>query len=94
MKPRSGQGLLQGGPIRPLPGLDFRVLVNDLPVAAVEVGFDAPSLRLNRTEGYSFLLSLVFSGNLSEHFIGAFVVVNFETARGLFKLVELALLRI
>lgn len=59
MKPCSGQGLLQGGPIRPLPGLDFRVLVNDLPVAAVEVGFDAPSLRLNRTEGYSFLLSLV-----------------------------------
>jgi hypothetical protein len=93
MKPCSGQGLLQGGPIRPLPGLDFRVLVNDLPVA-VEVGFDAPSLRLNRTEGYSFLPSLVFSGNLSEHFIGAFVVVNFETARGLFKLVELALLRI
>ena len=40
MQSRGCQRLVQGGPIGVLATLDFGVLVDDLPVAAVEIGFD------------------------------------------------------
>ena len=55
MQARSGQCLIQRGPIRPLAALDFGELGNDAPVAAVEVGRDGCALRLEAKAGLPLL---------------------------------------
>ena len=40
MKPRGGQRLVEGWTVGVLATLGFSVLVDDLPIAAVEIGFD------------------------------------------------------
>jgi len=45
VQPRRGQRLVQCGPIGILAALDFRMLFNDPPVAAIEVSFDGRALR-------------------------------------------------
>jgi hypothetical protein len=44
---RSGQRLVQSGPIRTLARLDLGVFVDDCPVAAIEVVFDGRSLGID-----------------------------------------------
>jgi hypothetical protein len=51
VKPRSGQRLVESGPIRALARLDLGVFVDDLPIATVEVGFDGRALRLQAKAG-------------------------------------------
>jgi hypothetical protein len=46
VKPRSGQRLIQGGPIGDLAALYLGELVDDHPIAAIQVGFYGLTLGL------------------------------------------------